>query len=307
VRQLAVPEHEGRGVDGGEPRCVQGRGAGVREDRQRQDRERVEAGRRQRHPAHHPRAAEPHREPGDRAEEQLVDHDAEEAEHPVVEGGSRADEGDQQHGRGVVEAGLGLEGTGQRPGQGHPAEHREHRGGVGGRGDGAQQDGELPVEPEQVVRADRHHRHADRDTERGQRDTQSDRRPDLVPLRGQTTFGQDHHQGGEAEGVRHVGVLELDAQAGLAEQHAHQQVDQQAGKSGPHRDPHGQDRHEHDDSAQQQNRVQLMRVEAHGHLGVSGAARPHPSGRSRAPWGGAEGRAGARVCYSAGRLPGRPT
>ena len=58
VRQLAVAEHQGGRVDGGETGGVQRRGAGVREDRQGQHGERVEAGGRQRDPAHHPGAAE---------------------------------------------------------------------------------------------------------------------------------------------------------------------------------------------------------------------------------------------------------
>ena len=137
-----------------------------------------------------------------------------------------------------------------------------------GRGDRAEQHRELPVEPEQVVRADRDHGDADRDAERRERDPEPHRRPDLRPLGGETTFGEDQHERREAQRVRDVGVLEVDAEPGLAEQHAHQQVDQQAGETGAHREPDRQDRDQHHGGADQQDRVHLMRVEAHGHLGV---------------------------------------
>ena len=55
----------------------------------------------------------------------------------------------------VVEAGLGLERAGQPPRQRHPAQHREDRGGVGRRGDRAEQHRELPAQAEHEVREQR--------------------------------------------------------------------------------------------------------------------------------------------------------
>ena len=79
----------------------------------------------------------------------------------------------------------------------------------------------------------------------------------------ETTFGQDHHQRAEAERVRELGVLELQAEPGLAEQHAHQQVDEQAGQPHADRQPDRQDREQEHSGADQQNLVELMDVECH--------------------------------------------
>jgi hypothetical protein len=110
---------------------VQGGRAGVGEDRQGQHRDRVEAGGRERDAAHHPGAAEPDDEPRGHAHGQLVDDDPCEAEHAVVERGTRADQGHEQDGRCVVETGLGLEHPGDPAGQRDPAQHGENRGSVG--------------------------------------------------------------------------------------------------------------------------------------------------------------------------------
>ena len=54
-------------------------------------------------------------------------------------------------------------------------------------------------------------------------------------LRGETTFGQDHDEGGEPERLGRARVVEADAEHGLAEHDAHRKVDQQAGQTHPHR------------------------------------------------------------------------
>ena len=139
-----------------------------------------------------------------------------------------ADQRDQHDGRGVVETGLGLQGAGQPARQRHPTQHGEHRGRVGRRGDRAQQHRDLPAQPEHVVAEHRHHRHAHGDADGRQRDAQPHHRPDLRPRRGQATFGQDQDQRGEAERVRDLGVVELEAEPGLPQRDADEQVDEQA-------------------------------------------------------------------------------
>jgi hypothetical protein len=58
VRQVGVPEHERGDVHRGEAGAVEERRGAVPEERQGEHGERVEAGRRQRRPPHHPCAAE---------------------------------------------------------------------------------------------------------------------------------------------------------------------------------------------------------------------------------------------------------
>ncbi len=116
------------------------------------------------------------------------------------------------------------------------------------------------------MRADRDDRHRDRDADRGQREAEPHRGSDLAPAGGQTALGQDDRQGREAEGVRQLGVLEPDAEAGLPERHAHQQVDEQRGQAGARREPHGQDGEQGDGGPHEHERVELVDVEGHCHL-----------------------------------------
>ncbi len=173
------------------------------------------------------------------------------------------DQRDQDDRRGVVETRLGLE-RARQPllDRGH-AQHREHRRRVGRRGDRAQQPGELPRQAEQVVRADGHHRHRDGDADGGQGEADPHRGPEVAPAGGQSTFGQDDRQRREAQRLGDLRVLELDADELLAQQDAHQQVDQQAGQTGPRGDPHGEDRQDGDGRAHQQEQVELVDVEGH--------------------------------------------
>ena len=98
----------------------------------------------------------------------------------------------------------------------------------------------------------------------------------------QTALGQDHRQRREAQGVRQLGVLEVDPEPGLAERDPHQQVDQQAGQPGPRRDPDGEDREEGDRGAHQQEAVELVDVEGHrGHLAEAGRRDRGLPGRER--------------------------
>ena len=93
-------------------------------------------------------------------------------------------------------------------------------------------------------------------------------RPDLRPRGGQTALGQDQDQRREPERVRELGVVEADAEAGLAEGDPHQQVDEQAGQADPHAEAHREDRQQEHARPDQQQLVERLDVECHGrHLG----------------------------------------
>ena len=66
-----------------------------------------------------------------------------------------------------------------------------------------------------------------------------DRRPDRRPAGGQPALGQDQHQGGVAEDCGELGVVELDAEAALAEHQAEPEVEQQRGQAGADGQPDG--------------------------------------------------------------------
>ena len=78
----------------------------------------------------------------------------------------------------------------------------------------------------------------------------------------------------------------------LPEEHAHQQVDEQARQAGAGRDPHRQDREQGDQGSQQQDGVELVGIERHGHLIL--VAGPDPIGARRS----------RRTTLSAGGLSG---
>ena len=262
VGQLGVSEDERGDVHRREPGGVHERRGAVGEEGQREHRDGVQARRRQGGAAHQPHAAEAEDQARRHAEQQLVDDDARRHEDPVVGERSGGDEGDEHDRRGVVEARLDLERTDEPLAERHHAQHGEDGGRVGRRRDGAEQDRELPRQTEQVVRGHGHHGDRHRHADGGQRDPEPHRRAHLAPLGGQAALGQDHRQGGEAEGLGDFGVLELDADPGLAERDAHQQVDEQAGQPSPRGDPDGEDRQDRDRRAHQQEEVELMDVEA---------------------------------------------
>ena len=147
---------------------------------------------------------------------------------PDVADGPGRDDADQDDGGGVVEPRLRLERAGQPLGQRQRAEHREHRGRVRRRADGAEQDRQLPRQAEEVVGADRDDRDGHRHAEGRQRQPQPDARAHLPPVGGETTLGQDDRQRAEAQRVRELRVVERDRErSALAEQDADEQVDEQ--------------------------------------------------------------------------------
>ena len=77
-----------------------------------------------------------------------------------------------------------------------------------------------------------------------------------------------------------LGVLEPQApRPALAQQHAHQQVDEQAGQAHADREPHRQDREQKHSGADQQDLVELMDVECQ-ESGTSAVGVPGEDGAS---------------------------
>ncbi|MEZ5094469.1 MAG: hypothetical protein R2740_17390 [Nocardioides sp.] len=262
VRELLVAEHERADVDGGEPGGVNARAGAVGQQSQGQEGQRVEAGRRQRDPAQHPRPGEADRQADQHAGDQLVDDDAGHGGAPY----SATAPVEISVTSTTVGASLSPDsppGADQPLRQRHHPQHREHRGGIGRRRDRAEQDRELPRHPQQVMPGDRDHRDRHRDPDRGQQEAEPHRRPHLPPRGGETTLGQDQRQRAEADRVRDLGVVELDAGAALPERDPHQEVDQQARQPGSRGQPDGQDGQERDRGAHQHERVELVEVEGH--------------------------------------------
>ena len=123
--------------------------------------ERVEAGRRQGDPAQPARPATPtaqRRSAAPATSSYTISRTC--CHHgPSVSGAGRARTGDHEHdGRGVVDAGLGLEDRGQPGTEPQPPQGREDGGRVGGREHRAVEEGQLPGQPEQQVHHDRRRR-----------------------------------------------------------------------------------------------------------------------------------------------------
>ena len=237
---------------------MDGRGAGVGEHREGEYRDGVQTRRRERHPPEHPHPGVPDDQAGDRARDELVGHQADNGGWTVVGDDALADQRDQQHGRCVVEPGLGLEGAAEPARQRHPPQHAEHRGSVGGRGHRTEQHGQLPLQAEQEVGEHGHGGDADPHSDRGQDAAEPDGRPHLGPAGGETAFGEDQGEGGEAERVGDRRVVELDAQPAFAQRDTHQQIDEKAGQAGAYRQPDGEDRGEQNGSPDEEIVVELL-------------------------------------------------
>jgi hypothetical protein len=89
------------------------------------------------------------------------------------------------------------------------------------------------------VQCDTGHPDADHNAQSGQCDAQPQRRPHLRPARGEAALGQDQDQGGEPERLGERGVVEPDAEAGLADRDADSQVEQQRRETEADRHPNG--------------------------------------------------------------------
>ena len=60
--------------------------------------------------------------------------------------------------------------------------------------------------------------------------------------------------------MRSVGIVELEAESGLAQQDPDRQICQQAGEPDAHRQPNRENRHQQNACRRQQDEVQLVRV-----------------------------------------------
>ena len=182
--------------------------------------------------------------------------------------------GHEQHGRGVVETGLGLQRTGQAPRQRDVAQYGEDGRGIGRCGDGADEQGELPVPAERHVRDRRQAEHRHEGPDGRQREPHGHHRADLCPPGAQTPLGEDDDEGGEAERLREFGVVEPEvADAVLPQQEPEAEVDQQAGEPDADGQPDGDHGGEQHDGADEQDDAEIL--DRHLRLlGASHVARP---------------------------------
>jgi hypothetical protein len=167
-----------------------------------------------------------------------------------------AQQNDQQHRRGVVHARLGLQGGDQPSRQPQAPQRREDRGRIRRGQHRAVEQGEPPVQAEDQVDGDTDHHDAHHHADRGQRRGQTQHRAQRAPPGGQAALRDDHDERAEAEGPGQVGVVEPDAEAGLPDDHADRQVDQEAGHAQAGGQPDRPDRHQQHRGADQQRTVQ---------------------------------------------------
>ncbi len=233
VRQDGVAEHEAGQVGGDEAGGVHEARRGEGDDAQADGGQRIEAGGGQGHVAQRegagPAAGQPDR--GARREfERDLPGDGERIAQIAGGGGEHQHQDD---GGGVVEAGFGLHDARDAAGQGQHAQDGEDGGGVGGGDDRAQQQRQLQVHAEQVVRSGGRDHHADRDADRRQQGRRQQQPADVGPPGAQPAFDEDDGQRRGAESLGQLGVVEVDAEHVFAEQHAESQEQQQAGQAEP--------------------------------------------------------------------------
>jgi hypothetical protein len=101
--------------------------------------------------------------------------------------------------------------------------------------------------------------HAHRDPDQRQRGGGRQGRLDLLPLRAQTTFGQDHDEGRVSDDLGQFGVVEVDvADSVLAHEDADGQVHEQAWEPAARGDPDRCDGDEQDERADEQELVEVV-------------------------------------------------
>ena len=207
-------EHEAGEVDGEEPRAVEGLGGAERERGGRHRGDGVQAGRRQPHaPQEQHGAAAATAEPDARSRSTSSGPRASTASsEPEVGVLDRLDAADHEQDRDrVVDARLALERARQPPPQRRPAQHREHRGGVGRRHGRAEQ---------QRLSGSRSNSSAARRPPSAPRSRSSpsvasridvlQHGPDLVEARRQAALEQDERERDDADLARELEVVELD-------------------------------------------------------------------------------------------------
>ncbi len=208
------------------------------------------------------RAQPPHRDADGGADGQfqgdLADQDV-----PVLDradGGERDDEDD--HG-GVVEPGLGLQDAGDPGRQRDPPQHGEDGRGVGGGDDRADDQGLAPLQADQVVRGGGRDAQADADADGGDHRGGGQDGSDLFPLCSESALREDDDQGGVADHLGQLGVVELDVEdAVLPQGDPDAEIQEQAGQPAARGDPDRRHGDEQDERADEQEFVE--RVDSQG-------------------------------------------
>ena len=232
---------------------------GERDHAKPEGREGIQAGGRKGDAAQGDCAEKSTAQPDRGADPQLVDQLGERVHRGQLQR-HHAEHQDEDDGRGVVESGLGLEQAGDAARQGHDAQHREHRGGVGDGHDGAEQQRQLPVDPEQQVRTRGGDHHADRDAHGGQRRCGRQHLSHVAEPRREAAFDEDDRQRHRAEVLGEQVVVELQSQPVFADDDADAEEQQQARQPDPARRPGGDDAGQQHEPSGQQHQIQLLQA-----------------------------------------------
>ena len=177
--------------------------------------------------------------PGDDPDAHLHDERRGEIRRGGAVGFDERDEPDgEEHGRGIVAARLQLQHRPQASAEADPArtQDREHRGGIGGRDDPAEQHPLQQAEAEDEARQPAEHHGAEEDADARQRDTRSEYRRDVAPAGAEASAEQDERQRDDPDGSGQLDVVELDPQHTLgAGEHPEDEEQQQARHAEPRR------------------------------------------------------------------------
>jgi hypothetical protein len=113
-------------------------------------------------------------------------------------------------------------------------------------------------EADEDVCGSRRHRHADAHADGGEHRGRRHRPADLLPLGVQAAFGQDQHQGGVAQHLGELGIVELHAEAVLPDDDADAQIEQEAGQSAAGGQPDRRHGDEQDERTDQKELVEVV-------------------------------------------------
>ena len=217
MREPGVAQDQRGHVHGQEPAGTGQRGRPVAGHDQGQDRDRVQARGRQRHPPQGQRPELAGQQPDRGSRGQLVDHLAGQQRGRGQVMADVAEQGHREDGRRVVEPRLPHQHAGQPGRQRQLAQHREHRGGIGRRQHRTQQQRIPPAQAQQPARRDRDDQDTHHHPGGGQGQRGRSRGAGVRPAGGQPALGQDQHQRAEPQHLGQPGVVEPDADAGLTQ------------------------------------------------------------------------------------------
>ena len=236
----AVADHQAAQVNGKEAAAVQGVGQGKHEQAAGNHQDRVQAVG-QVDPVDHLQHQPATAQADDAADPEFADQVRQQA--PVQAGlaaGEHVDQGNgEEHRHRVVAAGFDFQAGGDPFVQAFAAQQREHGGGVRGADDGADQQALNDVEVEQPGGCHAGETGGDQHPDRRQGQRGPERHAETGYPRSQAAIEQDHRQGEVAHEVGGRVVIEDDAAAVDAGDHAHgeddhQDRDPQAGRKRTH-------------------------------------------------------------------------